>query len=950
MFECRLLGPVELRVGERSIDVGQPRQRAVLAALAVDAGHLVAVDVLIDRVWGDSSPDGARHALYSHIARVRRALAQAGTGDGAGPQVLRRSGGYLLDLDPDRVDLHRFRRLTGQARAAGHVDGGRLAILRQALGLWRGQPLTGIPGPWAARMRHAWRQQYVDALVAWSDAEISAGNASAVVDALADPVVDNPLVEPLAAVFMRALHAAGRSAEAVDFYATTRRRLADELGTDPGAELQDLHRAILQGVPAAPEHPTTQPPPVPAQLPRDVYGFAGRGEELQRLHDLLAADGDRSPTVVISALSGTAGVGKTALAVHFAHRVSAQFPDGQLYVNLHGFSPTGTPRAADSAIRMFLEALGVPPQNIPTSPDAQAARYRSELAGKRMLVLLDNARDAEQVRPLLPGALTCLVLVTSRNQLTGLTAAEGARPLVVDLLTIDEARQLLAGRLGEPRVAAEPHATAEIIACCARLPLALSIVAARAATLPRFPLATFAAELRDARDRLDVLSGDDPTTDVRAVLSWSYDALGEPAARLFRLLGLHPGPDVATPAAASLAAVALPHARRLLGELAGANLIVEHTPGRYTFHDLLRAYAADLAHHLDADERHAATYRLLDHYLHTSQAAALLLNPIRGPIAPLAPPRTGVSPEQLADQQQALAWLTAERRVLLAAVEHAAATGFDTHTWQLTWTLWTFHNRRGHWHDLAVAGHAALTAAGRLADPSALTLAHRTLADAYTMLGRADDAQTHLGYALDLYRQAGDQIGQAHVHLCLAYQREREGRRVEALDHARQTLDLYRATGHRAGLADALNAVGWYQALLGDHERALVHCQEAITLQQELGDRDGQAATWDSLGYVHRHLGRHTEAVTCYQHALDLRRYLADRYLEATTLTHLGDTHHGAGNAQAARDAWQEALTILIDRDHPDADAVRANLHQLNRVPMPDALPDAGATRPLTGS
>jgi DNA-binding SARP family transcriptional activator len=935
MIECRLLGAVEVRVGQRSVDVGQPRQRAVLAALAVDAGRLVPLNVLIDRVWDASPPANARDAVYSHVARVRRGLNEASELAGTRVGLVRRFGGYLLDIDPDHVDLHRFRTLADQARTPGREDDERVTLLREALGLWRGVPLTGMSGQWAARSRQAWQQQRLDAVIAWASAEITVGNAAGILSALADLLGEHPLVEPLAAAYMRALHAAGHGAQALDCYAATRRRLAEDLGADPGPQLQDLHQAILRG--DLPSPPTTATPPtdvdarmVPAQLPPDVHGFAGRGEELGRLHDLLTSGGDQPTTVVISALSGTAGVGKTALAVHFAHQVADRFPDGQLYVNLHGFSAAGSVRSPAEVIRMFLEALEVPPQQVPASLDGQAALYRSRLAGTRMLILLDNARDAEQVRPLLPGAPTCLVVVTSRSQLTGLTITEGARPLIVDLLTVEEARQLLAARLGHPRVAVEPDATTEIIECCARLPLALSIVAARAAAHTTFPLTTFAAELRDARSRLDALAGDDPLTDVRSVFSWSYHALTPDAARLFRLLGLPPGPDITAPAVASLTALPLHKARPLLAELARTNLIVEHTPGRYAFHDLLRTYATDLAHHLDPDEqRHTATHRLLDHYLHTAYTADRLLNRVRTPIA-LTPPQSGVTPEHLTDYDQAVAWLTTERHVLLAAVDHAVATGFDIQTGQLSWILWTFHVRQGHWHDLVATSRAAMTAAQRLADPAAQARAHLTLADALSLLRCLDDAHTHLMHAVDLYVQLDDQAGQAHIHLNLAYLRERQGRPTDALHHARQALDLHRATGHQRGQAWALNMMGWYHALLGDHQQALTYCKRAQALFDELGDREGQANTWDSIAYAHHRLGNHTQAVACYQHALDLFHALGDRYNQADIGAHLGDTYHAAGNTQAARAAWQDALTILTDIDHPDAEAVRAKLHHLD--------------------
>jgi tetratricopeptide (TPR) repeat protein len=737
------------------------------------------------------------------------------------------------------------------------------------------------------------------------------------------------------ALLMRALYAAGRPADALDQYLKTRQRLVDDLGCDPGTELQALYQAILRGD----LNPT--PPPagvrtataiaVPVQLPAAVAGFAGRTEQLARLDALFAGTAVAPTAVVISTVSGTPGVGKTALAVHWAHRVADWFPDGQLYVNLRGFDPAGPPMPSAQAVRGFLDALGVPPERIPADPDAQAALYRSLLAGKRILVVLDNARDADQVRPLLPGSPTALALVTSRNPLTPLVATDGATPLTLDVLPPDEARELLAHRLGTNRVTAEPDAADQIITACARLPLALAIAAARAQQAG-YPLATLAAQLGEAGERLDALDAGDARTNVRAVFSLSYTALTPSAARLFRLLGPYPGPDISAAVAASLAGQARSETARLLTELIHANLIREHVPGRYTLHDLLRAYATDLAHTTDtAEQRNAAVRRLLDHYLHTAYAADRMLYPARDPLT-LAPPRPGVTIEELTDQRQVLDWFTAEHPALLSAVNHAAAAGFDTHAWQLALALVTFLYRRGHWHDWAATGHVAVAAARRLADPVAHARAHNSLAQAYTRLGRLDEAHTHLVHAVDLFRQAGDQIGQAHTHNSLASLWGHRGCPAQGLDHARQALDLYRAAGHQTGPAMALNAIGWFHALQGDHQQALIACQQALTLYQELDDHVGRAGTWDSLGYAHRHLGHHAEAVTCYRHALDLRRGLGDRYAEAATLTHLGDTYDAAGNPTAARDAYQQALDILADLNHPDADTVRTKLRDLNQT------------------
>jgi tetratricopeptide (TPR) repeat protein len=836
------------------------------------------------------------------------------------------------------VDLHRFRRLAVAARRPACPDQERAELFEEALDLWVGEPLAGVPGQWAARMRRSWALERLDVTVSWAGAALRIGQHTRAVPVLRDLTEAHPLSEPLAAALVRALAADSRTSEAVEECAAISTRLVVELGTEPGPELRAVQQALLHNrpLPAPTALPAlaTNPPVVRAQLPADVRGFAGRADHLARLDALLdGAAAGAPPTVVISAVSGTAGVGKTALAVHWAHRVAHRFPDGLLYVNLRGFDPGGQTMDPAVAVRGFLDALAVPPERIPSSPHAQAALYRGLLAGKRVLVLLDNARDAEQVRPLLPGTPTALAVVTSRNQLTPLVAADGAHPLTLDVLPPDEARELVLRRLGAARVAAEPQAVQEIIAGCARLPLALTIAAARAATHPDFPLTAIAAELVEAGDRLDALDAGNPATRVRAVFSWSYTALTPPAARLFRLLGLHPGPDTSAAAAASLAGHPLPQARTLLAELTRASLLTEHTPGRYTFHDLLRAYATDLTHSHDPDDqRRAATGRLLDHYLHTAHAADRLLDPHADPpTLPLAPPTPGTTPEHLADHGQAMAWLTAERSTLLAAAAHASSGGFDTQTWQLAWALDTFLYRRGHWHDLAAAWQAALDAARRLGDQPAQAQAHRLLTWADIRLGRHQDTHTHLRCALDLYAQAGDRLGQAHTHLDLGSMWERQGRPDEALGHAQQALELFLDADHRLGQARALNVAGWFHALLGDHTRALDDCGQALALFQQLGDRDGEAATWDSLGYAHHRLDHHSQAADCYQHAIGMFRDLGDRHEEADTLNRLGDTYHAARDAAGARIAWQHAVEILTDLDHPDADAVRTKLDDVDR-------------------
>ena len=666
---------------------------------------------------------------------------------------------------------------------------------------------------------------------------------------------------------------------------------------------------------------------VPRQLPGMAAHFTGRTAELAELDAIFErADGQQPGTVVISAIGGTAGVGKTTLAVRWAHQAADRFPGGQLYVDLRGFAPSASPAGPAEAIRGFLDALGVPAERIPPDLAAQAGLYRSLLADRKVLIVLDNARDEEQVRPLLPPGPDCLAIVTSRNHLTGLAAAEGARLLTLDVLTVAEACQMLSARLGADRAAAEPGVVADIARLCARLPLALAVAAARAAARPSLPLSAVAAELRDAQVRLDALDTGDPTVSVRAVFSWSTQGLSEPAQRMFRLLGLHPGPDLTVPATDSLAGTAPSQARRLLAELARAHLITEHALGRYTFHDLLRAYAAEQAHITDSDtDRHEATGRVLDHYLHTAAAAARLLDPAKEPVD-LAPPRPGTAAGRPADYRQAVAWFEAEHQVLLAAVALAAGSGFDSHAWQLPWAMTPFLQTRGHWQEWAATQRTALAAAERLGDVAAQALSGRLLANACSNLGNLDQARIHYTSSLALCEQLGDLLGQAKIHQSACAPAERQGRYADALGHAQQALRLYQAIGEKASEAEALNNVGWCYGLLGDYQQARALCRQALTLSAETGHRWAEANAWDSVGYAEHHLGNLAEAAACYQNALSLLRESGVRFDEADTLTRLGDTHHAAGEVVQARDAWQEALAILEDMQHPRAEQVRAKL------------------------
>lgn len=927
-----LLGPLQVSVDGRPVELPAGRLRALLAVLALSTRQAVSVDRLATAVWGEEPPGDPRANVQTNVKRLRRVL---GT-----ELIVTRRGGYVLDVEPDRVDALRFVRLLDEATTAPDPATQRDRLVA-ALALWRGIPFDGVRSDWLEHTQvPRLQERYLAGLERRVDLDLSDGRHADLAAELEELTAGFPLRESLWARLLRVLERSGRPAEALARYEVIRVRLVDELGADPGPELRQVYADLRAG--GAPELTgSVRPAPagrvVPRQLPAGIDGFVGRDAELKALDGLLGnqIEPERRP-VVIGTIAGPAGIGKTTLGVHWAHRVADRFPDGQLYGNLRGFDPSGHPVEPAEAIRGFLDALQVPAHRIPVSSEAQAGLYRSLLAGKRMLVLLDNARDAGQVRPLLPGAPGCLVVVTSRDQLSGLVTTNGAHPLTLDLLTDDEARLLLAHRFSHDRISLEPDATNEIITRCAHLPLALAIVAARAATHPAHPLATLAGQLRDVEQHsLDVLASEDTTTDLRAVFSCSYRTLSAPAARVFRLLGLHPGPDITADAAASLAGIPVSQARPLLADLARAHLVTEPSVGRYAFHDLLRAYASELAHTRDTGtDRRAATHRMLDHYLHTAHTAALY--PHGDTITPTAA-QAGVLPETLTTHDEASAWFAAEQSVLLAAITHAAHAGFHRHACQLAGALFTFLHQRGRWHDRIATQQTALDAAHRLGDPAEQARAHRRLALANADLSRYDDAQLHLDRALDLSGELGDLVGQAWTHYLGNLVACLQGRTAEALDAAHQSLRLFQAAGDRVGHAAALTDVGWHHGRLGNHEEALTSLRQALTVHQQLDNHPYQAHTWSCLGDTHQQLGEPSHAIACYQRALELFQALGSPHAEASTLAQLGASYHTAGDPDAASAAWQHARDILDDLDQPAADQIRAQLHHLSQ-PAAEAL------------
>ncbi|TCB96883.1 tetratricopeptide repeat protein [Micromonospora zingiberis] len=929
-----LLGPIRVYRDGQPVPLGSVKQRLLLATLLLRPNEIVGTNELAAMLWGDDQPASAAANLRTYVRGLRQSLGGGTSWEG----IAAAAGGYLLRVGPGERDLDLFDAAVARGRdALAASDAHRAeAELSAALGLWRGESLSDLPlRPALARRVAQLEERRLLAEEDYAGALLALGAPADVVRRLRALLDRHPLRQRAWGQLMVGLYRIGDVAGALDTFRQARQMLAEETGLDPAPELTKLYDDILHHRPGLAGHPPsgldgpapeTPPGPLvqrPEQLPRAVPEFVGRGVELASLDALLDSRAQGPTTVVIAVVSGMAGVGKTALALHWAHRVADRFPDGQLYVNLRGYDEAGVVSPPD-ALSGFLEALGVPPARIPSDLEARTGLYRSLLASRRMLVVLDNARDSAQVRALLPGAGGCMVVVTSRDRLGGLIAAECAAPLTLSVLTVEESTSLLASRLGASRLASEPAAVADIVEATGRLPLALSIVAARVATHPTFPLGAIAAELHSAEARLDALADGD----VRRVFSWSYLALGQDAAQLFALLGLHPGPDLTPAAAAALAGMSAAAVTPRLRELTRLHLLAEHTPGRYAFHDLLRVYAAELAESPErAEEHEAARARLYDHYLHDAYPAALLLQPQWPRIEPV-PPLPVPARRPVTDHDGALAWFTAEHRVMMRVVQQAAENGFEAYAWQIGWALNTFLAPRGLWQDQFATQLVALAAAEKIDDLAGQAVANRLLSRALTRLGDHDTAEHRLKRALELHERLGDPTGQAqtlhnYCELCFL-----DGRLDEALTHGREALRLYRLVGNRSGEARTLNAIGWLLATTGDYVQAIASCTEALVQQRRSDDRNGQAATLDSLGFAYDRLGDRARAADCYEQAIQLFRDSVDRYHEAETLIRLGDTRDRMGDRVAASAAWRQAVRIYEDVGDPAAEETRRRLER----------------------
>ena len=958
-----LLGPVEIGpAGGVLAGVPQPRLRVLLGLLAVAMGRVVSAEALVDGVWGEDWSPRREQNLHALVYQLRQRLTALESVQGRA-RLVRAGAGYRLVLEAAELDVAVFRDLAGRGREAARAGdtAGARELFGQALELWRGAALADV-APLCPRLAGE-AALLEEARLAVTEervgCDLALGRHGEVAGELAGLVAEFPLREKLAGLLMTALYRCGRRGEALAVYDNTRRVLAGELGLDPGPELAGLQARVLADDPAlAPPAPPGSAAPqatwvgvVPRQLPAGAGFFAGRQVELKQLDEVLDQAGLPDGTdgnggaVVISAVAGMAGVGKTALAVHWARKVAGRFPDGQLYVNLRGYGP-GAAVTPEEAIGWFLPALGVPAAQIPADAQARCGLYRSVLAGRRVLIVLDNARDAAQVRPLLPGGGGCLVVVTSRSALAGLAAAEAARPLRLGPLDDEEAALLLAARLGPERVAAEPGAVTELAGRCGHLPLALAVMAARAAADPDLTLGALAAQLARTPDveatgqppsgegpgRLEVLDTGDPATSLSELLSWSHRQLSEPAMAMFALLGLHCGPDITVLAAASLASVPRPDARRALAELADASLTAEHRPGRYVMHDLVRGYAtAQACQTLSEADIGEAVGRSLDHYLHTMAVWSDIPRSFRP-----ASPAPGVVPERLAGEAQQVDWARAEHQVLLRAIAQAAAAGHVTQAWQIFERQSWFLGDQGYWADCQAAGKAVLAAAQAAGDQSALGWTHMIIGRHCAFAGALDDGRTYLIRAQDHLSRAGDLRGQASALLLSSYACGWQGDWAEGASLAGQALALLRQAGHQGRWA--LYAIGECHAHLGNYDLARGYARQALELGPDPGDPTNLALAWGVLGLVHYRLGERHQAISCYREALALANQwktpLARRWL-ASLLAEFGDACRAASDLPAASRAWRQALQVLDDLGLPDSLGVRARLEQAGPLTPP---------------
>lgn len=932
-MEFGVLGPVVAWQNGQLISLGGSPRQCLLGVLLLEAGRVVPADRLVEFVWGQHPPAVARNAVATHVSRLRKLLRPDPT-----VTISAHGTGYVINVERERVDVHRFRSLVAQARADD--DDGRAGdLLHEALRLWRGLPLAGVvPAEVRHRLCGGLEEERLVALEERLAVDLRLGRPADVAADLVQLVQEHPLRERLVELWMAALCQCDRQADALHAYRQARERMVDELGIEPGHALREMHRRILNGEPVA--RPPSRPwlsdggprradRPAPAQLPPAVAGFTGRVEYLRRLDAVLHASRRYPATVAIALITGTAGVGKTELAVRWAHRVRRQFPDGQLYIDLRGYDARAPMRPIE-ALAQFLRALGVPPEQVPTGEEEATALYRTVLADRRALVVLDNASTVDQVRPLLPGSPHCLVVITGRDRHAGLAAREGAHRLEVEVFAPAESRALLTRILGAARVDAEPGAAADLATLCAHLPLALRIAAAHLTGGPPRGIAAHVADLR-AGNPLGALAvlGDEQSA-MRATLDLSYAVLPADARRMFGLLGLAPGSDITVPAAAALAGTTEPAAAGLLDRLTAAHLLSEPAVGRFAFHDLLRMHAAEKAN--GADGTGAALDRLHRWYLHTAHRAARALYPHMLRLAHPLPETTDAEPGATGTdgRTEAAAWLDAERRNLITTIRHAAEDGRPTVAFHLAEVLRGYFFLRRCIVDWLAVGRLQETLAATLGDPRARAAAQLTLGEAQLRDGRFAEATAHFRAASEMTGEDAWPAGQAAAWGGLATVYLRSGRTRKAADAYASTVALLRTLDNAAALANNLGNLSLVLRQLGELRRAADHYAEAIKIFQEIGSRYAEAVSLGNLGMIHHDLGELALARDHLVHALALHREIGDRGSEADTLSALAAVHLDLGSSSTALALAREAVALARHGDNRYTEAYA--LHTLADV------------------
>jgi DNA-binding SARP family transcriptional activator/tetratricopeptide (TPR) repeat protein len=883
--KVQVLGPVRVRIDGEPFDLGPRQYRLVLAILALDAGTLVTVDRLVDLIWRDGPPRTARHAVRVAVSGLRAAFAAAGV-PLAELEIRAEGTGYLLAADPKLIDAHHFRRLLAQARDL--TDGqGRVALYDEALGLWSGEPEFAGTGLFAGLI-----EARLTATEDRIDAKLRLGLHHEVLDELTGLAAAHPLRERLAGQLMLGLHRTGRASEALAVYQRIRTALAEEVGLDPGSDLRRIEGLVLRD--------ESDGPAAPATLPHVAAGFTGR-------RDALAALDAATATATVVSVGGIAGVGKTSLVVHWAALRRDRFPDGVLYVDLAGYAPERSPMTAGQVLDGFLRALGLPAERIPADPDQAGALYRSQVAHRTMLVVLDNAVSAAQVRPLLPAGPRCVTVVTARDRLDGLVARDGASALRLDVLTPAESTALLVRLLGAGRVAAEPDAVRELGMLCGHLPLALRIAAAHLARHQRGRIADLAADLHDG-DRLTVLRvPGDPQTAVRASFDLSYAALGPLARRVFRLAGVALGPDVSFAALVALTGLDSATLRSTVEELTAAYLLDERIPvhdGHYATHNLLDEYRRAL---LAPAESAEATARLEDWCLGRARSAARWLYPQMQRL-PAEPSPMG----DFADGPAAMRWLESDRATLVAVVGNAAVHHRPV-AWLLADALRGYFWMRRHGDDWLTVAGAALRAASAAGEYRGAAAAHLSLAQAYRWLQHLDTAVEHLTAAEGAARKGDWPQGEAAALGTLGNVLRDQGRLAESGEYHRRAGLIYHGCGEPAGEAVSTGNLGNVLMDSGRPAEALEALHQALSMYRDLGARTGEAHTLNSLGCTLRVLGRLDEAAARLREALALHRSAGSREGEADDLNNLAEVARDASRPDEALDLARESLVLAVE-------------------------------------